>query len=155
MECTVEIISPSLPYQKKRVHKHRNIGTKRWGMKRIVDRVQPPRHKMKKKKRTRNRSGKFRSECTKEDGGQQWGGTWRMRRRGWRPFPRRAFKKLYHARSMPSLARRHSIPQLQQPERLAHSQNYTHAHRTEPRGKETSCERPPNYRINRTRRRCV
>lgn len=51
MECIVEIISPSLPYQKKRVHKHRNIGTKRWGMKRIVDRVQPPRHKMKKKKK--------------------------------------------------------------------------------------------------------
>lgn len=51
MEWIVEIITPSLPYKKKRVRKRTNIGTKRWGIKRIVDRVQPTLHK-KKKKRT-------------------------------------------------------------------------------------------------------
>lgn len=69
MECIVEIISPSLPYQKKRVHKHRNIGTKRWGMKRIVDRVQPPRHKMKKKKKNKKQIGEVQIRMHK---GRWW-----------------------------------------------------------------------------------
>lgn len=155
VEQIVEIITPSLSYKKKRVYKCTNIGTKRWGIKRIVDRVQPTLHKKKKKKRTINDK--------KQNGEVQI----RMHKGRWRTAMGRNLEDAYrgvddpfgdaHSRNSTMLDRclllHDDIPFLSYSNQSRlRTHRTTHTHTAQNHAEKERLPNDPNYPIDRTRR---